>query len=114
MQTLTSIPHLQPIKDDETLKKLTTFLNEQYHIHVVCCFADEVLTIQRLRARNRGDRFNSIKDDEALRQALFQKQRNLDTVSEHFCVLGRIVSEDSKESLGKNIDAAYQIICGIL
>ncbi len=114
VQTLTSIPHLQPIRDNDTLSEITTYLNARHYIQVVCCTGDEMLTIRRLRTRNRGDRFTSIKDDETLCQALHRKQQNIDIVAKHFFILKKITMEDGTDTLNKNINDIYRSICEIV
>ena len=80
VQTLTSVPHLQPIKDEVSVQKLVDKIFMKHDITVVNCNVDKRLCIERLRTRNSGDRFNAIVDDKKLYEALEIKQKNIDTV----------------------------------
>lgn len=84
IQNITSVAHLQELIDDESLNNLLCYIMSKKNIVVVNCFADINTVIGRLRKRNRGDRFNSIKDEEKLKNALVKKQNNITLISKHF------------------------------
>ena len=77
-QLLTSVAHLQPLRDDEKLDAATQLLR-RFDITVVDCRIDGPEAVRRIRGRNTGDRFNAIKGDGELLEALETKQRNIDT-----------------------------------
>lgn len=103
VQTLTSIPHLQAIQNKELLSNVLEEVKKKHEIVVVDCRADTDTVIKRLRERNSGDRFNAIKDDNKLYEALQNKQSNIDIVESYFDYKISVDMEQSREKIVEDI-----------
>lgn len=82
VQNITSIAHLSIIEDSEELTSLVEYITKKIDIVLVDCHVSYENVVNRLRGRNGKDRFNSIDDDEKLKEALAVKRHNIAVVAE--------------------------------
>ena len=107
VQNITSIAHLQPIVENEDLTNFIEYVKIKKDIVVINCYVNQNTVIDRIRMRNGRDRFNSIEDDEQLKQAFSIKQANITSVNKYFnsgidiCVNGS--TEDALDQLLQKI-----------
>jgi len=103
VQTLTSIAHLQTIDNRDKLQGVVNAIKDKHDIYIINCEVEVDTAVERIRKRNGPDRFNQIKDDSELAEALRIKQSNIDIVRTSFGDNISICMDQDREKIVESI-----------
>ncbi len=98
VQNITSIPHTKSLETNDVYLNLINFIKNKIDIKLIHCYAHQDVVIQRLRDRGRKDRFNSIEDDQKLKEVLNVKNDNILTIVDCFTDRADICLNDFENS----------------
>ena len=102
VQTFTSIPHLHNVVVDQSLIGLIRIIDDKFDWCVINCASSIDTTVLRLRKRGTQDRFNLIKNDEDLKDALGIKRSNIEKVVDVLTNVINVSMDNSTDTVLNN------------